>query len=176
MAYLKKMFTLPAFKDEAEAQQAHLLHIILWMLICIPIPFVIYTIFYTHENVFRTLMQTMFGEGINIILLLMLHRKYVRAASIIQVGAFWFFFTVTAVTGAGIKSEAYLLGYGLVITIAGILLGKTGALIFAVVSLLAGAIMVYAQEHGILIPGVIESPLTTWVVSLVLFPVGAALQ
>ena len=176
MNYLKKIFTLPAFKDEAETQQAYLLHIIVWTLIFVPIPFVIYTLTLTHGNIFRTLMQAAFGEAVNIILLFMLHRKYVRAASILQVSAFWFFFTATAVTGAGVKSEAYLLGYALVITIAGILLGGTGSFIFASLSLLAGAFMVHAQTQGMLISGITEISLTTWMVSLVLFPVGAVLQ
>src|SRR6266542_5937907 len=176
MTYLKKIFTLPIYKDEAETRQAYLLHIIVWTLICVPIPFILYTLTLAHEDILRTLVQAAFGESVNILLLFMLHRKYVRAASILHVSAFWLFFTVTAFTGEGVKSEAYLLGYALIITIAGILLGGKGSSIFAFLSLLVGAYMVYAQAHGTLVPDIIEVPLTTWVVSLVLFPMGAMLQ
>jgi len=175
MKSLKGLFTPPVFEDELKTQQAYLLNIILWMLICVPIPFVIYSIFLAPENSIRTFIQAGFGETVNIILLIMLRRGFVKAATIIQVSAFWFFFTATAVTGSGVQGEAYLLGYGLVIAIAGILIGGTGALTFTFISLAAGGLMVYAQAHGAIQSG-LDSPLTTWVVSLVLFPVGAVLQ
>ncbi len=153
-----------------------MLHIILWTLVCVPIPFIVYTLAITPENISRSLTQAIFGETVNIILLVMLHRGYVRAASIIQVGAFWFFFTVTAFTGTGVQSEAYLLGYGLVIAIAGMLLGGRGALVMTLLSLLAGGGMVYAHGQGMIASGFSSPPLTTWIVSLVLFPVAATLQ
>ncbi len=90
--------------------------------------------------------------------------------------AFWFFFTVTALTGSGVHGEAYLLGYTLVIAIAGILLGGTGALTFTFLSLTAGGLMVVREAQGVFNPILEASPLTTWIVSLVLFPVGAVLQ
>ncbi len=176
MSFFKKIFTAPVFDDELKTQQAYLLHIILWTLVCVPIPFLIYSLALTPEISSRTLIQTVSGEIANIILLLMLRRGYVRATSIMQVSAFWFFFTVTASTGNGVQGEPYLLGYGLVIVIAGILLGGTGALIFTFMSLAAGGWMVYGQTQGFIISSFDSAPVTTWVVSLVLFPVSAVLQ
>lgn len=176
MIFIKKLFTAPVFDDEIKTQQAYLLHIILWTLICVPIPFVIYTLTLAPENASRTIIQAAFGETVNIILLLILRRGYVQSASIIQVSAFWLFFTVTALTENGVQSEAYLMGYALVIAIAGILLGGTGASIFTLLSLAAGAWMVSSQMQGTIIASFDRSPLTTWVVSFVLFPVGVVLQ
>ena len=176
MSFFRKLFTAPVFDDEQKTQQAYLLHIILWALVCVPIPFFLYTFIREPDNSSRAFVQTAFGEAVNITLLLMLRRGYVRAASIIQVSAFWFFFTATAFTGSGVQGEAYLLGYGLVIAIAGILFGGPIALIFTFLSLAAGAWMVYGQMHGIIISNFESAPLTTWVVSLALFPVGAILQ
>ena len=138
MTYFKKIFAAPSFDDESKTQQAYLLNIILWTLICVPIPFVIYTFLLRPDNLSRTLLQAVFGETVNAILLVILRRGHVKAASIIQVSAFWFFFTVTALTGNGVQSEAYLLGYGLVIAIAGILLGGSGASILTFLSIAAG--------------------------------------
>jgi len=176
MTRIKKLFALPVYRDEVETRQAYLLNIILWVLICVPIPFVIYTAVLESENFARALTQAAAGETVNIFLLFLLRRKYVRAASILQVSAFWLFFTVTAVTGAGVKSEAYLLGYTLVITIAGILLGGVGSITFACLSLLAGVYMVYAQIQGDTLPRTNDSLLTTWMVSAILFPIGTMLQ
>ena len=176
MTSFKNFFTAPTFDDEVKTQQAYMLHIILWTLICVPIPYVIYSLALKSDNLSRALFQASFGEIVNIILLIMLHRGYVKAASIIQVSAFWFFFTVTALTGNGVQGEAYLLGYGLVIAIAGILLGRTGSLVFTFLSIATGCWMAYGQIQGKPASNFDNSPLTTWMVSLVLFPVGAILQ
>jgi len=176
MNSLKRLFTAPTFEDEVKTQQAYMLHVILWTLICVPIPFVIYSLSRTPENITRTFIQAGFGETVNIILLIMLRRGFVRAATIIQVSAFWLFFTATAMTGSGVRGEAYLLGYGLVIAIAGILMGGIGALTFTCLSLAAGGLMVFREMQGVFNPIFEPSPLTTWIVSLVLFPVGAVLQ
>jgi PAS domain-containing protein len=176
MKQFQKVLSPPVFEDELKTQQAYLLNIILWTLIVVPIPFIIYTLLVTPENLNRALTQAAFGEAVNIILLWMLHRGSIRAASIIQVIAFWFFFTVTAATDTGVQGEAYLLGFGLVIAIAGLLLGGRGALFITILSLLTGAAMVYAQEKGMIVSGFGSTPLTTWVFSLILFPVSATLQ
>jgi PAS domain S-box-containing protein len=176
MTIFNKLFSPPVFDDEIKTQQAFMLHIILWILVCVPIPFLIYAIAFSPDIPSRTLRQAGFGEIVNVILLIMLHRGFVRTASIIQVSAFWFFFTVTAYTGSGVQSEAYLLGYGLVIVIAGILLGGTGASVFTILSIAAGGWMVNHQMQGASNLSFDTSPLTTWIVSVILFPVGAVLQ
>lgn len=176
MKFIRRLLSPPVFEDILKTQQAYLLNIILWVLIFVPVPFVIYTLTTTPENISRTMIQTIIGETVNVILLFMLHRGYVKTASIVQVGAFWLFFTVTAITGAGVQAEAYLLGYGLVIAIAGVLLGGRGALVVTALSLFAGGLMVYAYEQGMLLARFVSTPLTTWVMSLVLFPVTAILQ
>jgi PAS domain S-box-containing protein len=176
MIDLKKYLSPPVFDDEIKTQQAYMLNVILWTLVCVPIPFAIYTFIFTPESSTRAILQIVFGETVNIALLVMLHRGYVQEASILQTGAFWFFFTATALTGSGVQGEAYLLGYGLVIAIAGILLGGRGAAFFTALSIIAGGWMAYHQTQIGTTAGYESSPLTTWIVSLVLFPVITALQ
>ena len=130
MKFLRRLLTPPIFEDEAVTEKAYLLHVILWTLICVPIPYVIFIFLSGSADPNRALIQAGFGETVNITLLIMLRRGLIRAASITQVSAFWFFFTASAITGSGTHGASYLLGYGLVIAIAGILLGGTGALIF----------------------------------------------
>jgi PAS domain S-box-containing protein len=176
MMSFKRIVAAPVFDDEIKTQQAYMLHIILWTLVCVPIPFIIYTFLFIPESSSRILSLAAFGETANIILLLMLRRGYVRSASILQASAFWLFFTFIAFTGNGVQGEAYLLGYVLVIVISGILLGGAGASVFTLLSIAAGGWMVYGQMRGINSFGFDSSPLTTWAVSIVLFPVGAILQ
>ena len=176
MKQLKSWLTPPVFDDELKTEQTYLLHIIVWTLIWVPIPFVIYSFLRNPEYIDRTVIQAGFGEFANFIVLFLLRRGFVKTASILQVTLFWLFFTITAITGSGVYGEAYLLGYGLVIAIAGILLGGSGALVFTTLSLASGAVMVFWELKGIFVPVWDPSPLTTWMVSLVLFPVGAVLQ
>ncbi len=175
MIWLKKILTPLRFEDEVKTQQAFMLHVILWTLVVVPIPIVIYYLIFKSQNTERVLVQAMIGEAINVFLMILLRRGYVQATSLIQVAAFWVFFTITGITGGGVQGESYLLGYGLVIAVAGILLGGIGAAVFTVLSLAAGALMVYKEALGLGTP-ILDPPLTTWVVSLVLFPVGAVLQ
>jgi len=165
----------PKFADETKTQQAFVLHIILWALICIPIPYAVLSFITSPENTALTLTQVIVGEVINIGLMILLRRGQVRLASALQVGAFWLFFTWIALTGAGVNGPAYMLGYAAVIVISGILLGWQGAAVTTAVSLVSGGLMLYAQLSGLLIPEAI-SPVAAWIPSLLLFPLIAVVQ
>jgi PAS domain S-box-containing protein len=176
MIDLKKLFTPPIFEDEVKTRQANLLNIILWGLILIPIPYVLFQWIAVPENLRRALAQGLFGETVNVILLYILHRGYVRTASILQVCLFWLFFTVSAFTGDGVHGEAYLLGYPLVIVIAGILLGERATTLITVSSLISGGLITYAEIQNTLIVNISRNPLSLWFISLVVFPMSAVLQ
>ncbi|MBV6397064.1 MAG: Adaptive-response sensory-kinase SasA [Anaerolineales bacterium] len=172
----KRWLTPPVFEDDAQTNRAYILHVILWALVAVPVPYLIYSFFKTPEQMGRVLAQSLFGEAANIIALYILRRGQVQAASILQAGLFWLFLTVTSFTGGGVQSEAYLLGYSIVIVIAGILLGGRGASIFTALSLASGALMMFAYSQGRLSPEFKSSASTTWIVSLLFFPVVAILQ
>lgn len=175
-AFVKRILTPPIFDDEEKTRQAFLLHTLLWALIVIPLPYLVYVILVIPEYLNRVLAQVIFAESVNFALQVLLRRGFVKWTAIAQVGLLWLFFTVTAATGPGIKSEAYLLGYALTIAIAGFLLGGRGALVVTVFSLAAGGAMAFAEEQGWFVPKYVSAPITVWFVSLMLFPVGAVLQ
>lgn len=175
-ATLKRWLTPPVFEDEARTHQAYILHVILWTLVCVPIPYLIFSLIKTPDHAGRVWAQVIFGEVANALALYILRRGQVRAASILQVSLFWIFLTVTALTGGGVQSEAYLLGYSLVIVTAGILLGGRGATVFTALSLISGALMMYMYSQGRITTGYNSTPPTTWIVSVLIFPVVAILQ
>lgn len=166
----------PVFDDEQKNHQAFLLNVILWGLILAPLPYMLGILFLAPEAATRALIQVGTSEAISVLLLFLLHRGYVQTASMLQVIAFWAFFTLSAVTGVGVQGESYLLGYPLVIVIAGILLGGRVALLATVASLTAGLLMVNAEQGGLINTEIVRSSFLTWVVSLVIFPMGALLQ
>ena len=172
----RKFFAPPVFEDEQKTHQAYLLNIILWGLVAVPIPYMAFALFFMPPLAERALPQGFAIEAMNFFMLALLKRGHIRAASTIQVIALWLFFTISAVTGVGVQGESYLLGYPLVIVIAGALLGGRAALGMTLLGLAAGFFMVSAENAG-LIRGDMERPIfMTWVVSLVIFPMGALLQ
>lgn len=176
MIQLAALLKPPQFDDEEKTRQAFLLHIILWTLIIVPFPYLAYSVLFTSALANRALTQSLFGEAVNIFLVVLLRRGYVRSASIIQIATLWLFFVVTAMTGAGVYSEAYQIGQALVICIAGMLLGFRGALIMVGLSALAGGLMVTAGAMGWWSFKLPDPGVTIWVVSAILFSVLAVLQ
>ncbi len=175
-AFLKKIFTPPVFEEDTKTHQAYLLHMILWTLIFVPVPYVLYVTLKTPEASARAWIQAGVGEAVNVFLFFLLYRGYVRTASVIQVGAFWLFFTASAATGLGVHGEGYLLGYPLVIVIAGIITSERITFGITMLSLIAGALMVVAERQGVFIPANAGDAMTTWVLSLAIFPMGMLLQ
>ena len=176
MTILRRLLTPPVFENEVKTRQAYLLNIVLWGLILVPIPYVLYEWLSGSEDAGRALAQGVFGELVNVSLLYMLHRGYVQAASILQVCLFWLFFTVVGFTSDGVRGEAYLLGYPLVIVIAGILLGSRAAILVTAATLIAGGLMVYEETRGAINPDLSRQPLSIWIISLAVFPMSAVLH
>jgi len=176
MTTLRRLLAPPVFEDEVKTHQAYLLNIVLWGLVLVPIPYVLYEWLSGSENIGRALIQAGSGEIVNFILLYLLHRGYVQTASILQVCAFWLFFTVIGFTRDGVHGEAYLLGYPLVVVIAGILLGSRAAVMVTAAALLSGGFLVYAETQGAILLESSRHPLSIWSISLAVFPMSAALQ
>jgi signal transduction histidine kinase len=163
----------PSLPDERLAQRALLLNLILWALVLVPGPYLAYVIAARPDQLRRALIQSAFGETVNLVLLVVLRRGHVAIASRAQVACFWVFFLATAWTSDGTRSEAYQMGFPLVILLAGLLVSTKGAILAAAASLAAGvALLVHAGAGAT----PLRDQVLTWVVSLCFFPVTAVLQ
>ncbi|HNA88120.1 MAG TPA: ATP-binding protein [Anaerolineales bacterium] len=176
MKFIKAILRPPVFNDEEKTHQAFLLNVLLWALIVIPIPYLIYVLISLPELAQRAMIQAGIGEAINIFLLVLMRRGFVRQAAVLQVSSIWFFFTLTAFTAFGVQDEAYLFGYPLVILIAGLLLGARMSLVTTFFSLASGLAMVITNNAGLLVTPRERPAMFTWVISLVIFPVMTILQ
>jgi PAS domain S-box-containing protein len=176
MTRIDAFFKPPRFEDEEKTHQAFLLHIILWALIIVTILYFVYALLFSQEVTRRVLTQVFVGVVLNAFLLIMVRYGYVHSASIIQIAAFWVFFTATAWTAAGVQHQAYQIGYALVIFIAGILMGLRGALIVMGVSLLSGGLMMVVSDMGSWSFKSPDKALDVWVISAILFPMLVILQ
>lgn len=172
----RNFFSPPVFEDEDKTRQAYLLNIVLWVLVFVPIPYMVYVLTAYPEIAPRAWTQTVVGEAVNIYLLSLLRRGSVWPAGAIQSIAFWLFFTVTAFTGYGVEDEAYIIGYPLTILISGLILGPRAAVTLTTASLLSGFGMIVAQSNGFIPDHGAQPPQLTWVISLVFFPIITTLQ
>jgi PAS domain S-box-containing protein len=175
-ALLKRIFSAPLFEEEEKTHRAYLLNVLLWASILLPIPYCLYITIYIPQSIPRALLHVMVAEIINFTLLYLLHRGYVQVVAHGQVISFWLFFGIIAFNADGIHSPAYLLGYPLVIVIAGILLGVRASSVITILSLAVGGWMLYAEKTGWLIPSEINSSSTFWVLTIVIFPLLLILQ
>jgi len=166
---IKRFLAPPLFPDdEARTRQAYLLNIILWGLI-----------FVALASIPLTPAEASFGLVANIILLILLKFRYVRTASVIQVFLFWMLFAYLAFGSSeatGTSGPAYMLGFGIVIIISGVLLGGWGAVILTILSLLTGAFIYYAETSGLKTFSPPGNSTETFPFSVVLFPMSALLQ
>ena len=169
---VRRIFTPPVFEDEETTHKAYFLNIIVWVLIFFPPIYFLYVLIKVPADASRALIQGAFAEIINGFILYLVHHRQIRTAIAIQISGLWIFFTASAVTGAGVRGESYLLGYPLVIMIAGILKNRRVAIGITLLSLIAGWLMAYAESHGQFVLTNISGPITAWVISLVLFPLG----
>jgi len=70
MNVLRRILAPPVLDDEIKTEQAYLLHVILWTLIFVPIPYVLFMFLKGTEYQSTTLIQTAASEFINILLLI----------------------------------------------------------------------------------------------------------
>ncbi len=171
---LRGLLTAPVFDDEAQTQQAFMLHVILWALVVVPVPYVGLALIVEPENARRALVEAAAGEAANVFLLFLLRRRHLALACSLQVLAFFAFFTVLAASGSGVASPAYTLGYGLTIVIGGALLGGRGALAVSVAAVVAGGVMAVRAGPEPALTRI--NPTYAWGISALLFPVSALVQ
>jgi PAS domain S-box-containing protein len=173
---LPRVLKPPVFDDEGKTHQAFLLHVVLWSMLLVPIPYWIHTLVSHPSNVARASVQALAGESVNVALIWMMRRGHVRWASRFQVGALWLFMTLTALTSAGVQSQAYQTGYCLVVVLAGMLLGFRIALAVGLLSALVGFLMLRADAAGYVRFAPPDPAASVWIVGGVLFPVIAVAQ
>jgi PAS domain S-box-containing protein len=173
---MRRLFKPPKFDDELKTNQAAMLHFVLWVSIALPIPYAIFMIFLAKENPWEVLGQSLTAVLFDFTLLVILHSGGVKLAAWLQSLVFWAFFSLLAATTSGVRGSAYLVGSGAVIVLAGALVGSRGATVVTILVCLTGGFLVYAEAQNILTFPAGRSPLSTWIISIMLFPIIAVVQ
>jgi signal transduction histidine kinase len=173
MTSWRRLLTPPTFADGSVTQQAFMLHVVLWALVALPLPYFLLTAVLQPEHAARAFVEASVGQAANVALLWLLRRGHVALATGLQVVAFFTFFTVLAATSYGVQSPAYTLGYGTTIVIAGALAGGRGAFAVTVAALVSGGVLLASVPAS---PGPRAFSIFVWGTSALMFPVTALVQ
>jgi signal transduction histidine kinase len=174
MTSWRRLLTPPTFADGAVTQQAFMLHVVLWALVALPLPYILLSAVLQPEHTGRAFVEAGAGQAANVALLWLLRRGNVALACGLQVVAFFTFFTVLAATSSGVESPAYTLGYSTTIVIAGALVGGRGALAVTVAALVSGGVLLASMPAPS--PSTRAFSLFVWGTSALMFPVTALVQ
>lgn len=144
---IKKIFTPPAFDDIEKTTTARLLFFILSVNISICLIFLLPFYFLSPGNFVRYCTMSSFVIASCILSMVVARKGRVKLASLILLATLWTIIMAGSATDGGIPSSVFA-GVFVLIVVAGILLGENAAIITAVFSIIAGALMVAADSAG----------------------------
>lgn len=166
--FLNSFFASPVFEDEEKSRIAALLHIILLSIMVAGIVYAVVWLIIAPNQIERLGMIAI-AYPIALISLFLMRRGQVKWASIVLSSAMWLLMTFGAATSGGVQSPSFN-SYIVTILGAGLLLGWHVGLVFAILSMLSGLLMLYAESYQLLPPlAVSHTSSSTWASEVVFF-------
>jgi GAF domain-containing protein len=162
LARIRQIVAAPVYQDEERARVARLLNIVVSTLFvasgaCLVIIALYVGLPSNAEEVFTlgsAAIFTLLTSG----LWVLARRGHLRVASFLLLSSLWAIITYWIVASAGISSDSSVMVFPLIVVLAGLLLGGRAAIVYTVMSILAGLGAYYAESTGQLV--VIEAPLS----------------
>jgi PAS domain S-box-containing protein len=162
LVWARKLLSPPVFSDEDKTRKASLLNAILLTLLAITLAYgVLAPLVYSDP---ASLLAVLALILVCLLAALgLMHLGRVQVAGALFLSAVWLAVTYIAVNDGGLRSTA-LSTYVTVIVAAGLLLGTRVGLTYAMLSVLAGLVMLYVEKWGILPPDVVVGrPVGLWI-------------
>jgi GAF domain-containing protein len=149
----------PVFpEDEDRTRTAFLLNIICWSVLFVLAIILILRSIQRQDANLQEVNLILIGLIVLIALsLFLMHRGYVRLASILLVSTAWIGLCYTAWVADGIRDVTFF-GFTIPILMAGLLIGWQGAIFFMVASILSGWMLAYAETYQLFFP-TLDTPL-----------------
>jgi PAS domain S-box-containing protein len=171
---IQQLLGSPAFEDEEKIRLSHLLHS--FSMTCLAaLIFALFVIPFTVDNPLLFLVTVCLGIPAQLGVLVLLHRRHLRLASLLLASASWAIITIVSLEMGGITGP--MVGaYVIVILMAGLLLGGRAGMSFAALSVV-GALGMFFAESSRILPWTILSikPVSAWITCATIFSVAAGL-
>jgi len=156
---LYRFLAPPVFpEDEDKTRSAAILNVIGWSTLLIVLVILLLRIIQGQDVNQVEVNSALITVSVAVLLMIFLtHRGFVRAASVLLVGAVWIGLGFLTWAADGIRDVSFF-GYVIPILMAGLLLGWRGALFFTLISILAGWVLAFAQTYQLFSP-TLDTPL-----------------
>lgn len=165
IAKIKDLMAIPPLENEDDARIARILRVILYATLVLIVPYTL-SLLLVPDSLSGVIVNLLLF-ALEIISLMLMRRGAIRLSSIVLTGSFWMYFSFVLFYFGGSQSPA-IVGYFLVILIAGLLLGGQAALILSALSVGVGVLLLYAEINGFLPENsVVSTPAATWISLLV---------
>jgi GAF domain-containing protein len=173
LAWISNLFAPPAFVSPQDKDRvANLLKAIARMVVILTVGYaVVLTI--VEPRLLPRMALAIPLVVLALVIEIIVRRGYLYFASGLLVGGMWVVLMYVTALNGGVTAVAYT-GCGVVVLIAGMLLGRPFALLMAALSIIAGGLFVYANKLGLLSPNSTDTPASVWGVQAVFF-ISAAL-
>lgn len=155
--HVKHLVSPPRFSDEAKTQQASLLNVLLWAILAGTLLYVILIVL-NAEVASGVVLYLVFLLILLGGLLLLLHRGYVRQATLGLIGGVWLALAVALMFNGGVRAPANS-GFIIIVLCAGLLLGWRASLLIAIGSSLLSLFALWCETQGIPLVGPVRSSL-----------------
>jgi len=144
---IRKFLTPPVFDDVEKTETVKLLYIILAIDVSVCVIFFVPFYFLSPTNIVRYIFLSTIVVATSALSMVAARKGHLQLASLILLASLWMGIMAGTFSDGGILSSIYA-GSFVIIIIAGMLLGDRAAIITAVVSIIAGAMMVIADSAG----------------------------
>jgi signal transduction histidine kinase len=146
---MRRIFSPSVFEDEEKTRMARFLNVILLAAILLLAGYMVVRLVLgltsSRAFVYNNIFLIVFMVG----MLVVLRRGHVKLASFLFILGSWLSLTFQAWTSSAVRDEAYV-ALIVIILLANLLFGWRTGVLFAVLSILAGWVMVYAEAIGVI--------------------------
>ena len=177
MDSLKKLFSLPDIKDDAQRYTARMLRVILGSIAVLGTLYTILNIASDPANSLRYGLQFVYIFFSLTVMFWLVRGGRAQAASIMLVFSTWVIFTAAAYTGGGVFSSAYM-GYLVVIAMAGLVTAHPAWTVsISLLCISSGYALLSLEQNGMLPASrVVNDSQSFWLDSIIYFGLVASLQ
>jgi len=173
LAWIGNLFAPPAFVSPQDKDRvANLLKAIARMVVVLTVGYAV-VLAIVEPRLLPRMVLAIPLVVLALVIEIIVRRGYLYFASGLLVGGIWVVLMYVTALNGGVTAVAYT-GCGVVVLIAGMLLGRPFALLMAALSIIIGGVFVYANRLGLLSSNTTDTPASVWGVQAIFF-IGAAL-
>ena len=143
------LLKLPVFTDPAQDHAARLLNRLVWLTVGTFALMWIVVLLFDPADADRASRSFIIPATISMVVIILLHRRHLGAASLLFVAEYWLVVTAAVLSGGGLATPAAM-GFPLVALAAGLVIGWRAGLLSSLVCVMTMIALAYAESNHLL--------------------------